>query len=156
ARRDDGYASASVRPGVRDGPRRGLLAGRALPGRLERRPQGAVWDLTTGKQKWYVGFADAPNPRVGMPAVAAGGDDDTIFTAAVSPGGRLIVFGTQNGLIVFHDLITGHELRRVENLPDGVNALSFSPDGRTLAWSADRDPKLHLMEVATGKERHVL
>jgi WD domain, G-beta repeat len=36
---------------------------------------------------------------------------------------------------------------------DGAGTLAFSPDSRSLAWSGWRQPSLHLLELATGKER---
>jgi hypothetical protein len=117
-----------------------------------------VWDLATGKQVRHVQYTEAPNRPAGRQRVAdkrIGGVANAYYQAAVSPDGRLIAFGSENGMIAVHDLVAGHELRRVEGLPTRPNTLAFSPDGRTLAWSAVGDSKVRLLEVSTGKERHV-
>jgi RNA polymerase sigma factor (sigma-70 family) len=117
------------------------------------------WDLTTGKELRQVQYTEGPARTTGRtlpPPMAAGGREEAYFIAAVSPDGRRIAFGSNNGLIAVHDLVTGRELRRVEGLPDSVGILSFSPDGRTLAWVAFDDTKVRFLEVSTGKERHVL
>jgi RNA polymerase sigma factor (sigma-70 family) len=113
-----------------------------------------VWDVTTGKTMRAVEYAEAVKSRPGpVPVPLAGGRESAIFAAAVSPDGRLIAFGSDNDLIAVHELAGGAEVRRVEKLPLGVTCLAFSPDGRTLAWGSRTDPTVHLMEVATGKER---
>lgn len=118
-----------------------------------------VWDLATEKQVRHVQYVEAPIRPAGRersPALAGpGGVPDAYYKAAVSPDGRRIAFGSENGLIALHDLGAGHELRRIEGLPSRVNALAFSPDGRTLAWGAEGDSKVRLLEFSTGKERHI-
>jgi WD40 repeat protein len=113
-----------------------------------------VWDVTTGKGTRQVAYTDAvKSSLIPTPIAVGGGPTISYFTAAVSPDGRLIAFGTPNDLIAVHNLISGVEVCRVEKLTQGVGCLAFSPDGRTLAWGSRADPKVHLLEVATGKER---
>lgn len=112
-----------------------------------------VWDVTTGKTVRQLAYVEAAKSRPG-PVAVPGSPELSLFAAAVSPDGRLIAFGSENDLIAIHDLASGTELRRVEKLPNGVGCVSFSPEGRMLAWGNRDDASIHLMEVATGKERH--
>jgi hypothetical protein len=55
--------------------------------------------------------------------------------------------------LVIHEVATGKMIRSVGDLPDrGVIRLAFSPDSRAFAW-AGFERVIHLVEVATGKER---
>ncbi len=118
-----------------------------------------VWDLATGKQVRHVGYVETPHRPAGSMRLPnpdrVAGVADAYYKAAVSPDGRLIAFASDYGMIALHDLIAGHELRRIEGLPTRANTMAFSPDGRTLAWGAEGDSKVRLLEVSTGKERHV-
>jgi RNA polymerase sigma factor (sigma-70 family) len=111
-----------------------------------------IWDVTTGKAVREVAYTEAARTRPG-PVPVAGGVDFGMFVGSVSPDGRLIAFGSHHDLIAVHALDDGAERCRVEKLPRGVRCLAFSPDGRTLAWGNWDDPVIHLLEVATGKER---
>ncbi len=114
-----------------------------------------VWDVRTGKTTREVEYTEAVKTRVGPVAVPFGGRQEAYFAATVSPDGRLIAFGSEKDMIAVHDLADGAELFRIEKLSRGINCLAFSPDGRTLAWGSHSDPRVHLLEVGTGKERHV-
>jgi RNA polymerase sigma factor (sigma-70 family) len=114
-----------------------------------------VWDLKTLKVRREVEYTEAVRFRHG-PVALPGGPVVAFFTAAVSPDGRLIAFGSDKDMIAVHDLDDGTELCRVEKLSHGVGYLAFSPDGRMLAWGSHDDPRVHLLEVATGKERQAL
>jgi RNA polymerase sigma factor (sigma-70 family) len=112
-----------------------------------------VWDLATGRELRQISFTEVRNPRAPVPP---GGVGVTIFSAAVSPDGRLLAFGSRNGAIVIHELVRGEEVRRIDGLAQGLSVRAFSPDGRTLAWSAAGNATVHLLEVTSGKERHQL
>jgi WD40 repeat protein len=120
----------------------------------DRNPR--VWDVATGKELRPSGSPGGPDRRAEVPLPATVGAFDA---GAVSPDGRLIAFGNStgpSGLIAVHELAGGAELRSVEKLADGVGVLAFAPDGRTLAWAGQRDPRVRLLEVATGKQRLAL
>jgi hypothetical protein len=51
-------------------------------------------------------------------------------------------------------MATGRETRRLTGLPSGAGVLTFSPDSRVLAWVDGA--VIHLLEIASGKERHAL
>src|SRR5262249_46832764 len=58
------------------------------------------------------------------------------------------------------DALTGKELLKLNKLNKGeqwgeIAALSFAPDGKTLAVGS-YDGKIHLLEVSSGKELHTL
>jgi RNA polymerase sigma factor (sigma-70 family) len=100
-----------------------------------------VLDVATGK------------PRGRFPFL---GDEDkrSSYVAALSPDGELIAFGSQGRFLVVQDVATGKEVYRFDRLPDGVSAVAFSPDGRSLAWGGWNEPTVHLIELATRGERH--
>jgi hypothetical protein len=109
----------------------------------------ALWDLATGRKVREYAFPDDEDPARANPAWGR-----PVYHGAVSPDGRLIAFGSQKRFLELRDLATGAQLRRVDKLPDGVCPMAFSPDGKTLAWAGWNQPTVHLVEVATGRERH--
>jgi WD40 repeat protein len=97
-----------------------------------------------------------------MPAAARacvfspGGDNPRAIGKLMATGG----YEQENGVYHAHlwDLATGKEVRRfaighILNHP--IGALAFSHDGTKLAGSASHDGRVHLFEVATGKELKV-
>jgi RNA polymerase sigma factor (sigma-70 family) len=70
---------------------------------------------------------------------------------ALSPNGKTLVAANWFSS-AFHiwDVSTGKELRRIENVQRGVDALAFSPDGKTFAVGTHKD--LWLWDTATWKE----
>jgi hypothetical protein len=116
-----------------------------------------VRDVTTGKRLRQFSLPEDHQGPVGLPV------GKPVFTAALSPDGTLLAFGSQDRYLVLKDMVTGQDIRRLDQLPDGVCPLAFSPDGKTLAWAGWRmgyagweDPAVHLVEVLTGRERHTL
>jgi RNA polymerase sigma factor (sigma-70 family) len=76
------------------------------------------------------------------------------YSVRLSNDGRLLACGSQRNTLVLVETETGKLLHRLQGLPDGVSAIAFSPDDRTLAWGGWRDPAIHLLEVTTFMERH--
>jgi hypothetical protein len=93
--------------------------------------------------------------RPSPPPSGKGGRNGSGYAAAVSPDGRLIAYGSYWHYLAIHEVLTGKAVHVIDKLlPDGAGSLAFSPDGRTLAWSGWQQPTIHLLELATGKERH--
>jgi RNA polymerase sigma factor (sigma-70 family) len=115
-----------------------------------------VWDLATGRQRQEIPFIDESAPgQVMAPPGAV--DVGRIFTAALSPDGRLLAFRSRRQrFLVIHDVATGKAIRRLDRLPDVVLQMAFTPDSRTLVWVGESESVARLVEVASGKERHHL
>src|SRR5712691_8682721 len=87
-----------------------------------------IWSLATGEQV-----------RVLRPAIGSGAEGN-LFAVAVSPDGRFVVTGgwtgfeweKANSLYVF-ETATGQLVRRIAGLPQVINRLAWSPDGRYVA-----------------------
>jgi WD40 repeat protein len=109
-----------------------------------------IWDVATGAQVRQLG----PFGESGGPISADGWGP--LYTAVLSPEGNWVLYANHDHTLVMVDTVTGQELRHFEHLASYPNTLRFSPDSRTLAWTAFHDPLVHLMELASGKERHTL
>jgi WD40 repeat protein len=84
-----------------------------------------------------------------------------VTAVAWSPKGSVIASGGTDGHVIFWDPKTGKELRRTKiggrNGTCTVNALAFSPDGKTLAAAVELDAgkSVHravLVDVASGEQ----
>jgi RNA polymerase sigma factor (sigma-70 family) len=110
-----------------------------------------VWDVASRKKLRRIELvdvrADKPVPLV---------REQMPYGFAVSPDGTRIVYGSQMGYVRLFDVTTGEELRRYDKLRITLGGFAFSPDGRTLARAGGGDRSIHLVELATGKERHCL
>jgi RNA polymerase sigma factor (sigma-70 family) len=77
------------------------------------------------------------------------------YTLVLSPDGKMLGYGSQRRSSLLLETATGKVLHRL-SVPDpqGVSSIAFSPNGKMLAWGGWQDPTVHLIELATGKERH--
>jgi len=120
-----------------------------------------VWDTATGeKQRQLPGPASKEKESWKPPGVA-GVAGYSVFMATLSPDGKLLAFGLQStghdpGILPIVDTASGKEVRCFTTGKDGVSALEFSPDGKSLAWGGWREGMVYLGEIATGRERHRL
>jgi WD40 repeat protein len=96
-----------------------------------------VWDVATGKKTLEV-----PGHDAGTKAVAFAPDEKSLVTAGADfPAGKLegtigAVVGLK-GSVRYWDLVTGKERRRLSAHAEGVNCLTFSPDGKALATAGN-------------------
>ncbi|MGI5232801.1 WD40 repeat domain-containing serine/threonine protein kinase [Actinoallomurus sp. CA-142502] len=96
--------------------------------------------------------SDFPQPTPSQPPDDVPPDEDFAVTA-LSPDGDLVAFSGDSGVVRLYDTAT-HKLRRSWKTPrsgEGVTALTFSPDGRTVAASSDEG--VDLWTVSTHKRR---
>jgi WD40 repeat protein len=117
-----------------------------------------VWDVKTAQQLRQFEFAepanDADKPILRGPAGIVRRRDGLGYAHTVSPDGRFIAYGSQEHYLAIQEILTGKTVRLIDKLrPDGAGTLAFSPDGKVLAWSGWRQPAIHLLEMAAGKER---
>jgi len=78
------------------------------------------------------------------------GHRDSIYSAALSPDGRIFATGSYDKLIKLWDTATGRLLRELKGHNGPVFGLAFRPGGRILA-SASGDRTVKLWEITTGK-----
>jgi RNA polymerase sigma factor (sigma-70 family) len=84
-------------------------------------------------------------------------DEGTVVVASVvSPDGKylarqLLETGTANGTLTVTEIATGKAAAEVALPAGGANNLTFSPDGKYLAWTSFHDG-ITLWDVAAGKE----
>jgi WD40 repeat protein len=83
------------------------------------------------------------------------GHRDAIYSAALSPDGKILATGSYDQKIKLWDVETGHELRTLSGHNGAIFSLAFRPDGKILA-SASADRTVKLWDVATGERRDTL
>ncbi|MFO7661096.1 MAG: protein kinase, partial [Chloroflexota bacterium] len=72
-----------------------------------------------------------------------------VNTVDLSPDGRTMLTGTEDGHIRLWDFATGEVLHDLRGHGDAVNAVAFSPDGRQ-ALSGSRDKSIRLWDLSSG------
>ena len=87
------------------------------------------------------GFLGSPNLR----------HNNAVKAAAVSPGGKYIISGSEDNTIKLWELVTGKEVRTFKGHSGWVWCVDFSPDGKYII-SGSYDYTLKLWETATGRE----
>jgi RNA polymerase sigma factor (sigma-70 family) len=127
----DGRRVASTAEGETLGESKALV-------RLWDRATGAAAGTLTGERIPFACLAFSPDGQMlatgeGMPPLA------------LPAGARL------DGAVRLWDLETRKEVRKLGPAAGGVNAVTFSPDGRVVAAGAEGD--IHLWDTGTGEER---
>jgi RNA polymerase sigma factor (sigma-70 family) len=72
--------------------------------------------------------------------------------AAVSPDGKRVFVGCDDGRVRVCETASGKQVRSIEAHAKPVSAVAVSHDGKTLATGSWGDDTVRLWEVATGKE----
>jgi WD40 repeat protein len=92
-------------------------------------------------------------------------DYHPINSFAFSPNGKLLAFGTKDGLINFFDVRSGKKIKHLqESVQEEVNVVAFSPNGKILASGSrySTEPQfqnmspLYLWDVQSGKKLKAL
>lgn len=106
-----------------------------------------VWEVATGRQVWVL------RPPQG------GGDEGKLYPVALSPDGALVALGGWTGYewdgqesIYLFNRADGRLLRRLTGLPEVINHLAFSPDGRWLAATLGGNNGIRIFDAASGAE----
>jgi WD40 repeat protein/tetratricopeptide (TPR) repeat protein len=110
----------------------------------------AAWDTS--------GWRELSRKRLNINerATLALGPDGGVLAALVQrpaqPGG-----GEPGGSLQLWDVAGGKRVHEISTGPHGMPALSFSPDGKRLAFSAGvRERSLHFYDIGTGRETFAL
>jgi WD40 repeat protein len=78
-----------------------------------------------------------------------------VYCFALSPDGKMVATGAQNGDLCLWDIATGHVVRLFDTSDLHVMALAYSPDGRWLLSGSNdgnQENKLQLWDIRSGKE----
>ncbi len=117
---------------------------------LEQEALVHLWDTDTGRERLRLRLPRGPGDPL-IPAAVALAPDGGVLAVAVHPGEGIRVTPSYRSVQLW-DTTTGRLLRSLSPRP--VCAMTFSPDGRTLAGS-EGEPYLdmpRLWDVATGAE----
>lgn len=83
------------------------------------------------------------------------GHEDTVFSVAYSPDGRLLATASQDGTARLWDAATGKTLQVLRGHSTEVTSVAFAPDGRRLA-SGNEDRTIRIWDAVTGDSVRVL
>ncbi len=96
-----------------------------------------VWDAATGHAIHILRHENMPMR-------------DSVYSLVVSADGRRLGAASEHG-VGFWDLVTGAELATLHPPLAGVRVVAFSPDGGRLAAAGNDDPKVVVVDAATGE-----
>lgn len=83
------------------------------------------------------------------------GHKDAIYSAALSPDGKILATGSYDQKIKLWNAETGEEIKTLSGHNGAIYGLAFRPDGKILA-SASGDRTVKLWDVASGERRDTL
>jgi WD40 repeat protein/DNA-binding SARP family transcriptional activator len=81
------------------------------------------------------------------------GDDDSVWNLALSPDGRTLATGDQNGTVILFDTATGTRIGDPYQAPYDADQLAFDRRGNTLAVAGSRLRSGYLQFVDVGTQR---
>ncbi len=127
--------------------------------------RGVINDIGVSHDLSFV-FAAAGEPGVfgevrffkvvdGSPIRTLQGHRDAIYTAELSPDGKLLATGSYDQKVKLWNVETGAEVRTLHGHNDAVYDVAFHPNGQILA-SASGDRTVKLWNVATGERLDTL
>jgi WD40 repeat protein len=93
-----------------------------------------LWEAATGKERSRFGVHEGTT------------------CVALAPDGQLAALGNPDGSIRLYETATGKELHKLKMHANGVGAVAFAPDGKTVASRGAADNFIRLHDTATGKE----
>ena len=104
-----------------------------------------VWEVATGR------LLQVLRPRQDQE------DEGKLYAVALSPDGAIVALGGWTDVdvttsIYLFDRVSGRQLRRMSGLPNVVNHLAYSPDGRWLAASLAGQNGVRLFDATSGAE----
>ncbi|MDD5491431.1 MAG: WD40 repeat domain-containing protein [bacterium] len=82
--------------------------------------------------------------------------DAKFYSLAVSPDGKMIATGSTDNKIELWEAATGKLLNTISGLPNMVEVIKFSPDGKVFATIFWHDREVKLWSSADGKLLHTL
>jgi WD40 repeat protein len=135
-------------------------------------PRGASFDATARLFQWTPGLEQAGMRTAAFRAMDDAGGEGTLYVTitvvvdeslqtlvadpnepvwsiALSPNGRTLASGGDDGPVRLWDVLTGEQLAGLDGHTDRVYDVAFSPDGSVLA-SGSRDGTARLWEGHTG------
>ena len=80
-----------------------------------------------------------------------GGHTKKVLCVSFSSDGKRLASGSDDGTARVWDVATGFEITRI-SAGQQVRSLSFSPDGKTLAFGAGASPGIRIVDSTTGKK----
>jgi WD40 repeat protein len=83
------------------------------------------------------------------------GHKDALYSAALSPDGKILATGSYDQKIKLWEVETGREIKTLSGHNGAIYSLAFRPDGKILA-SASADRTVKLWDVASGDRRDTL
>jgi WD40 repeat protein len=101
---------------------------------FDRDAGARLWDLSTGRQR--MGLSGRESSRA----------------VAFSPDGQTFAAGCYHGTPVLADTATGRVIRTCEGVPQLIDSLAFTPDGKLLIGTGWINDTVRWWDPATGKE----